>query len=97
MNSIDLDGNGITARTNTTRCGECGMPTLSHREFHPYEACEIFKATHDSREVRAVLRRLFLEMHDRRAARSQGDPEEQEDNTQEVYRDDYNPSGEVRS
>jgi hypothetical protein len=27
-------------------------------QWHPYEACEVFKRTHDSREVEQALKRL---------------------------------------
>lgn len=35
-------------------CGECGMPCTSG-EYHPYAACLMFKACHNSETVRANL------------------------------------------
>lgn len=35
-------------------CGECGMPCTPN-EYHPYAACLMFKACHDSKVVRANL------------------------------------------
>jgi hypothetical protein len=35
-------------------CCDCGM-TVSNGEYHPYAACLMFKACHDSETVRANL------------------------------------------
>ncbi len=35
-------------------CGDCGMP-CTPREYHPYAACLMFKACHNSETVRANL------------------------------------------
>lgn len=35
-------------------CAECGMP-CSPKEYHPYAACLMFKACHNSETVRANL------------------------------------------
>lgn len=41
--------------TEPTRlCGTCGMPCTSG-EYHPYAACLMFKACHNSETVRANL------------------------------------------
>lgn len=45
---IDIHGRRITDTVFRTRCEECGMGLISAAEFHPYEACEIYKATKDS-------------------------------------------------
>ena len=51
MERYDIRGNKLTGSIFESKCGECGMPTLSEAEFHPYEACKIYKRTHDSRDV----------------------------------------------
>jgi len=38
----------------TRPCGTCGMP-CTPGEYHPYAACLMFKACHDSETVRANL------------------------------------------
>ncbi|MEZ7198155.1 hypothetical protein [Pseudodesulfovibrio karagichevae] len=42
----------------TTRCQECGMPVKAG-EFHPYAACLMFKACHNSTDVRGNLAALY--------------------------------------
>lgn len=37
------------------KCHECGMPVSSVYEYHPYAACLMFKACHDSGKVRENL------------------------------------------
>ena len=54
----DLSGNPIKDSALTTACAECGMPLTSFAEFHPWEACEAYKATHDSREVHKAIAHL---------------------------------------
>ncbi|GKS92757.1 hypothetical protein [Acidovorax sp. SUPP2539] len=44
----------MTAETTLAPCGECGMPCLP-AEYHPYAACLMFKACHNSDTVRANL------------------------------------------
>lgn len=39
---------------DTTPCADCGMP-CTPREYHPYAACLMFKACHNSDTVRANL------------------------------------------
>jgi hypothetical protein len=39
----------------TTPCATCGMP-VTHREYHPYGACLMFKQCNDSQVVRENLR-----------------------------------------
>ena len=58
MKRYRLDGTMIEASVFTSKCYECGMPTLAPDEFHPYEACVEFKETHDSGSVEALLRRM---------------------------------------
>lgn len=38
----------------TMACDDCGM-TCEPNEFHPYAACLMFKACHNSKTVRANL------------------------------------------
>jgi hypothetical protein len=59
MKRYDPNGNQIaTSPLEMTECDECGMPVYG-MEFHPYEACEVYKRTHDSREVwKALMPRI---------------------------------------
>lgn len=41
----------------TERCTECGMKLVDPVEFHPIEACRLFRASRSRREVRQVMRR----------------------------------------
>lgn len=41
--------------TPMTPCAECGMPCTAG-EYHPYAACLMFKACHNSATVRENLR-----------------------------------------
>lgn len=41
-------------KADTTPCADCGMP-CTPREYHPYAACLMFKACHNSDTVRANL------------------------------------------
>ena len=41
-------------RTPCSPCAECGMPVESG-EYHPFAACLMFKACHDSETVKANL------------------------------------------
>lgn len=43
-----------TADTTLAPCGDCGMP-CNPAEYHPYAACLMFKACHNSDTVRANL------------------------------------------
>lgn len=61
MTRYSIHGHRLTGRVFTSKCGDCGMDTISEDEFHPYEACEVFKRTHDSREVEKALAPLFRE------------------------------------
>ena len=36
-------------------CSECGMPVEKATTYHPYAACLMFKACHDSAVVQAAL------------------------------------------
>jgi hypothetical protein len=54
-----IHGHRLTGRVFTSKCHDCGMPTISPDEFHPYAACEAFRETHDSREVERVIEPLF--------------------------------------
>ncbi len=54
-----FDGRELPRLTEESRCGSCGMTTWDGAEWHPYEACEVYERTHDSREVwRALQRRI---------------------------------------
>ena len=57
---IDIHGRPLDTTVQTERCGECGMGTVSLAEFHPWRACEVYKETHDSREVWRALYREGL-------------------------------------
>lgn len=57
---IDIRGNVIDNRIHVTRCAECGMGCVDAAEWHPWEACEVFKRTHDSREVWRMLSRRLV-------------------------------------
>jgi hypothetical protein len=59
VNRYSIHGHRLTGRVFETKCHECGMPTISADEFHPWEACVTFKRTHDSREVERALEPLF--------------------------------------
>src|SRR3546814_6537942 len=48
-----LRDNTMTASVDVT-CGDCGMPCASD-EYHPYAACLMFKACHNTTIVRANL------------------------------------------
>lgn len=43
--------------TQLTPCAECGMPVSG--EYHPYAACLMFRASHDSEVVRANLKAVL--------------------------------------
>ena len=47
----------MTNLAELVTCGECGMPCTPN-EYHPFAACLMFKACHDSRVVRANLESL---------------------------------------
>jgi len=47
-------------------CGECGMPCRAG-EYHPFAACLMFKACHNSETVRANLAPLQAEIEALRA------------------------------
>lgn len=59
MTRRSIDGGWIYGNHFSSKCEECGMPTLGLQEFHPYEACVEFKRTHDSRTVEPLLERLW--------------------------------------
>ena len=40
-------------------CAECGMHTLTPREYHPYAACFMFKAGMKTADVRANLNAIM--------------------------------------
>lgn len=54
--------------TTNYECAECGMPVTSD-EYHPYAACLMFKACHNSETVKAnldaVLAQGRADMHDK--------------------------------
>jgi len=54
---ITIRGGLIRNRIQHDRCADCGMGLCDPLEYHPYLACEVFKRTHDSREVWRALRR----------------------------------------
>lgn len=43
----------------TTPCAECGM--LTHGQYHPYAACLMFKACHNSEIVEMNLKAVLNE------------------------------------
>jgi hypothetical protein len=56
---ITFDGATIENTIQDEKCWSCGMGLCAPREWHPHEACEVFRRTHDSREVwRALWRSL---------------------------------------
>lgn len=57
----DIHGNKYESAILTTECADCRMPTVDAAEFHPYEACEVYKHTGDSREVWKAILPLFRE------------------------------------
>ena len=61
MKRYDIRGRELADVDDNTQCFDCGMGLLHASEFHPYEACEEFKATHDSRKVWARIMPLFRE------------------------------------
>lgn len=61
MRRYDIYGNELTEKVQTTKCFDCGMGLVHAAEFHPYEACEEFKATHDSRKVWKRILPLYRE------------------------------------
>lgn len=52
----DLDGKArpFPAVADGVRCAECGVETYV-AEYHPWIACQLIKAGHSSRQVRANL------------------------------------------
>lgn len=63
MKRRSIHGGWLTGSVFKTKCHDCDMPTLAADEFHPYEACEEFKRTHDSRTVEPLLERLYAERY----------------------------------
>jgi uncharacterized OB-fold protein len=64
----DFDGNLLHEKIHVTKCGSCGMGLVSAREYHPFEACEEFERTHDSRKVWRMLRpMLALHLEEKKA------------------------------
>lgn len=61
MKRYSIHGDQYQSSIQTSRCAECGMGTIDANEFHPWEACEEFKRTHDSREVWKAIMPLFRE------------------------------------
>ncbi len=56
---FDMHGYPLRDVIHITTCGDCGMGLVSHIEFHPYRACEVFKETHDSDRVWEALMPLL--------------------------------------
>lgn len=54
-----IDGTPITNVIQHDKCFECGMGLCDPREYHPWEACEEFKRSHDSRKVWRLLRPML--------------------------------------
>lgn len=77
MTRYSIHGHQLTGTVFETSCGDCGMPTISADEFHPYEACKVYLRTHDSRAVERVIEPLFrVYLADRREpANGQARPE----------------------
>lgn len=61
MKRYDIHGNELTGKIHTSKCFDCGMGTVGAAEFHPYEACEEFKRSHDSRKVWRAIMPLYRE------------------------------------
>lgn len=61
MTRYDIHGNELSQVLLVTRCYDCGMGLVHASEFHPYRACEMFKATHDSRAVWTAIMPLLRE------------------------------------
>lgn len=58
---IDIRGDRIANVFHVSKCHDCGMGTCDAAEYHPWLACQVFKRTHDSREVWRALRRAAQE------------------------------------
>ena len=58
---FDIHGNELTQEIHVARCYDCGMGLVHAAEFHPPEACEMFKATHDSVAVWTAILPLLRE------------------------------------
>jgi hypothetical protein len=61
----DIDLRELHGSTIAMHCADCGMGLISAREFHPIEACDEFKRSHDPRTVLELLAR---EVEDRQKA-----------------------------
>lgn len=42
-----------------THCGQCGQLIETPREYHPYAACQLFKALRNSMQVRGNLKAVI--------------------------------------
>lgn len=58
----------MTADVELLPCGECGMPCRPD-EYHPFAACLMFKACHNSETVRANMEALRAEVREAREFR----------------------------
>jgi hypothetical protein len=61
MTRYSIRGDKINGVRFVMKCGDCGMPLVDVMEFHPVEACQAFKRTHDSQIVLKEIEPLFFD------------------------------------